>query len=259
MATALPVLLLLSGFLFSVAFGDDCDSYYTFSGEYRKSQDCFLQFCCGSCDNRYCCSSLYNRLDDDDCVQHVHQFEQDKVLTTMKSSKPFSAITVGSAIVGVIIIIIFFVVCCLCPCCCLYKMCRKPRPVMTTTTHTTVVSTQYPQQQPLNPGVQYPAYQQIPAQPGYSAQPGYGGQPMPMPMPTTPYKGQPYAPGPPPPYHESGYPAPYSQAAYDGGQPPYPLQPPTQPGYAHPTPPADYSVSQPPYNPAYVDPPKTGY
>ncbi|KAL7837595.1 hypothetical protein SRHO_G00273060 [Serrasalmus rhombeus] len=258
MATTLPVLLLLSGLLFSVASGDDCDSYYTPSGEYRKSQDCaFLQYCCGSCSNRFCCSNPFNKLDDDLCLQDLHQFEQDKVLTSMKSSKSVNPITIGSAIAGVMTIVIFFLLCCLCPCCCLYKMCMKPRPVVTTTTHTTVLSTQYPQQQPLNPGAQYPAYQQIPAQPGYSAQPGYEGQPMPMPA--APYQGQPYAPGPPPPYHESGYPAPYSQAAYDGGQPPYPLQPPTQPGYAHPTPPTDYSATQPAYNPAYVDPPKTGY
>lgn len=56
-----------------------------------------------------------------------------------------------------------------------------------------------------------------------------------------------------------GYPAPYSQAAYDGAQAPYPLNPPVQPGYAHPPPPTDSNVAQPPYNPAYVEPPKTGY
>lgn len=56
-----------------------------------------------------------------------------------------------------------------------------------------------------------------------------------------------------------GYPAPYSHAAYDGAQAPYPLNPPVQPGYAHPPPPTDYNVAQPPYNPTYMEPPKTGY
>lgn len=55
------------------------------------------------------------------------------------------------------------------------------------------------------------------------------------------------------------YSAPYSQAAYDGGQAPYPLSPPVKPGYAQPPPPTDCTVAQPPYNPAYVEPPKTGY
>lgn len=56
-----------------------------------------------------------------------------------------------------------------------------------------------------------------------------------------------------------GYPAPYSQAAYDGSQAPYPLNPPVQPSYAHPPPPSDYNAAQLPYNPAYVELPKTGY
>lgn len=81
-------------------------------------------------------------------------------------------------------------------------------------------------------------------------------------MPTGPYQGQPYIAGPPPPYQEAGgpgYPAPYSQAAYDSGQASYPMQPPVQPGFAHPPPLTDYSSTQPAYNPAYVEPPKTGY
>lgn len=74
------------------------------------------------------------------------------------------------------------------------------------TTTTTVVTTQYPQQQPPNPTSQYPAYQAVPAQPGYGAQPGYSAQPGygGQAMPPAPYQGQPYAPGPPPPYQESG-------------------------------------------------------
>uniref|UniRef100_A0A8B9JF11 Protein shisa-5 n=2 Tax=Astyanax mexicanus TaxID=7994 RepID=A0A8B9JF11_ASTMX len=241
MASALPALLLLAGLVFFAAADSDCGAYFASNGVYRGSQDCSnYQFCCGTCDERYCCYDYYKKLEDDYCA----------------FSPKMNSIAIGSIIGGIIFMIVLFVVCCVCPCCCLYKLCKKPRPVLTTTTHTTVISSQYPQQ-PTNPGPQYtsPAYQHVPAQPGYGAQPGYPGQPMPP----APYQGQPYAPGAPPPYHESGYPAPYSQAAYDGGHPPYPLQPPTQPGYAQPPPTTDYSATQPPYNPAYVEPPKTGY
>ncbi|RXN30476.1 shisa-5-like protein [Labeo rohita] len=46
--------------------------------------------------------------------------------------------------------------------------------------------------------------------------------------------------------------APFSQAAYDGGQNMYPLQPLVQPAL-----PTDYTSPQPPYNPAYMVSPKT--
>ncbi|KTG35802.1 hypothetical protein cypCar_00004826 [Cyprinus carpio] len=63
----------------------------------------------------------------------------------------------------------------------------------------------------------------------------------------------------PKPRRGPGYPVSYSQAAYDGGQAAYPIQPPVQPGFAHPPPPTDYSSTQPAYNPAYMEQPKTGY
>ncbi|XP_022047962.2 protein shisa-4-like isoform X1 [Acanthochromis polyacanthus] len=104
-----------------------------------------------------------------------------------------------------VIVMLIFICCCVCPCCCLYKMCRKPRPVIATTTHTTVVTGTphpYPQQQAVMPvpsqsyqAVQYPAYQPVPVQPGYPAQP----------MPTSPYQGQQFTP--PPTYQEATGPA----------------------------------------------------
>ncbi|KAF7693199.1 protein shisa-5 [Silurus meridionalis] len=238
MALTIPTVLAFTATLVVTAVASNCDSYFTINGIYKPSQDCsFLQFCCGSCDNRYCCSDPFRKLDDDFCVHFSN----------------FSTVTIVGIVVSFIIFIIFIIACCVCPCCCLYKMCRKPRPVLTTTT---VVSHQFSQQQPPNPATQYPSYQPVPAQPGFSAQPGYGGQIMPP----APYQGQPYAPGPPPPYQESGaYPAPYSQAAYDGSKAPYPISPPVQPGYTHPPPQTELNVTQPPYNPAYVEPPRTGY
>ncbi|XP_056098410.1 protein shisa-5-like [Rhinichthys klamathensis goyatoka] len=94
---------------------------------------------------------------------------------------------------------------------------------------------------------QYPAYQPVPTQPGYGAQP----------MQTGPYQGQPYAPGPPPPYHMAANPGyPSSQAPYDGSQAAYPMMPPAQPDIAYPSP---EKFDQLAYNPAYMQPPKTGY
>lgn len=237
MASTVPVLLLLSAGLFTATFADDdCKSYITSTGMPKPSIDCgFLQFCCGTCDNRYCCSNPIIRLSED---------EQEDCF--FSDNKP---VIIGVTIAGIVIFIIMFIVCCVCPCCCIYKMCRTPRPVMGATT-TTVVSTQYPQQ-PVVQGGQYPPYQPMPPQAGYGGTPAYGGQPMP----TGPYQGQPYAAGPPPPYQEAGgpgYPVPYSQAAY-------PIHPPVQPGFAHPHPPTDYSSTQPAFNPAYMEPPKTGY
>ncbi|XP_030633540.1 protein shisa-5 [Chanos chanos] len=252
MASYLPVIVMFCGLLVTALAGDDCEGYYSSSGRYESKKDCsFMQFCCGTCDNRYCCSSYGSKLS-----------EYDQDLCTFGRTETTMEITAG--IVGVIVLVVVVVVCCVCPCCCIYKMCRKPRPVVATATHTTVINTQYPQQQQQTPnqGAQYPGYQPVPAQPGfggqpaygtpgYGAQPGYGGQPMP----TAPYQAQPYAPGPPPPYQEAagpGYPAPYSQAAYTAGQLAYPLQPPVAP------PPSDYNASQPAYNPAYVEPGKSG-
>ncbi|KAJ8259868.1 hypothetical protein GJAV_G00174380 [Gymnothorax javanicus] len=226
--------------------GFDCESYIDSSYKRHPSQSCrFQEYCCGSCDNRYCCSDF------DDVL---HQLS-----CTWDSDPGHRIVGIVISIVGFVIFIICIITCCICPCCCLYKMCRKPTPVVATTT-TTVVQAPYPPQPSAShayQGTQYPGYQPVPVQPGF------GGQPMP----TAPYQGQPYsagyhgpASGPPPPYHEAGagYPpaqAPYSHAGYNAGQPAYPLQPPTQPG--HPPQP-DYNATQPAYNPAYMEPPKTG-
>ncbi|XP_051551020.1 protein shisa-5-like [Myxocyprinus asiaticus] len=238
MASTVPALLLLLAVLVTATFADyECKSYVTSGGAFKPSINCnFLQFCCGTCDDRYCCSNVAKILTED---------AQDSCFFNYNNIKP---IAIGVTVAGVAVIVSFFFICCVCPCCCLYKMCRKPRPVMGATT--TTVITQYPQQ-PVIQGAQYPPYQPAPPQSGYGTQPAYGGQPMP----TGPYQGQPYVAGPVPPYQEAGgpgYPVPYSQAAY-------PEHPPVQPGFTHPPPPTDYSSNQPTYNPSYVDPPKIGY
>ncbi|XP_052330221.1 protein shisa-5 isoform X1 [Oncorhynchus keta] len=274
------VLLLCGTLIPFVTAGNDCEGYFDAKSLYQSKQYCgILQGCCGTCENRYCCSNVYKQMGTS---------EQNSCF--FSSSISSSSFTIWPFIAIPVILVIIIISCCCCPCCCMYNMCRKPRPVIATTSHTTVVNTQFTQQpqQPVQPyqgGPQYPAYQPVPVQPGYGAQPqpGYGGgQPM-----TTAlgYQGQPFQPGPPPPYQETGsaYPpaiqVPYSQAGFSPGQPSYPFQPPAQPGYpaqqpgypaqqpSHPAqagaPPAqpDFLSAQPAYNPAFVDsqPPKTGY
>ncbi|XP_034388362.1 protein shisa-5-like [Cyclopterus lumpus] len=252
----------------SVSAGSrDCKAYHD-----QSSQKCNIGFCCGACMNRYCCQDSFWRFTEDE------QEDCSSIFSYYSSPLPM-VLGIGSFIIFLLI----FISCCVCPCCCLYKMCRKPRPVIATSTHTTVVTTtpqQYPQQPTARPGQpqayqggQYQIYHPVPVQPGYGPQPvpqgyraqpvpqGYGAQPVPQgygaqPMPTPPYHGQAIVAGPPPTYQEAtgpGFPPnpmPYSQAAYAPGQPPYPLQPPGQPQPKAPTPQTGY-LSQPAYNPDY--------
>ncbi|KAM9443546.1 uncharacterized protein Hap1MRO34_024791 isoform 2-T2 [Clarias gariepinus] len=234
MASSIAAVLAFTASLILTAMARGCDGYYNILGIYQRPQKCEFMYCCGTCESRYCCSSSLYSLHDEFCNFHPD----------------FKPLPIFLGVASLFITIIILIICCISPCCCLYKLCRKPRSAVATTT--TTVVTQFPQQQPPNPAVQNPAYQPISAQPGYPVQPGYGTP--------APYQGQPYAPGPPPPYQESGgYPSPYSQAPYVATQPPYPLNPPVQAGYAHPPPQPDSNAAQPPYNPAYVEPPKTGY
>ncbi|XP_034022063.1 protein shisa-5-like [Thalassophryne amazonica] len=234
----------------------DCQSYIDLSNVYHPSQSCRIGFCCGTCKNRYCCQDSFWRLSED---------KQD----LCESSYIVSPLPMVFGIGAVVVIVLIFICCCVCPCCCLYKMCRKPQPVVATTTHTTVVTTnpqQYPRQPPVATGPpqayqgpQYPNYQPIPVQPGYGNHPvpqGYGTNHMPTPA----FHGQPYTAGPPPTYQEATGPAfhptpmPYSQAAFTPGQPAYSPQFPVQ-ANAPPAPPHTDYLAQPAYNPNYVSPP----
>ncbi|XP_024915638.1 protein shisa-5-like isoform X1 [Cynoglossus semilaevis] len=224
----------------------DCLAY-----DYHSKQYChFGQFCCGTCRNRYCCSS------------YLSEFSEDQQELCLVENVSSMSITV--TVISLVSFILIIICCCVCPCCCLYKMCRKPQPVLATTTHTTIVTStpqHYPQQPtathaPSQPyqSVQYPPYQPVPVQPGYGAQP----------MPATQYQAQPFTPGPPPSYQEASpagpayppNPMPYSQAAFSPNHPPYPMQPPAQHGASAPPPQMDF-LTQPAYNPDFMAP-KTG-
>ncbi|CAL8338974.1 unnamed protein product [Lota lota] len=252
-----------------VSAGDNnCKSYRDISGVYHSSQTCPV-YCCGNCLKRYCCKDSFWRFTEDRQEDCIERFD-----FSYGGNESVNSITVGSIVTSAVIFIVIVISCCVCPCCCLYNICRKPRPVIATTTHTTVVThtpQHYPQQPTASRGVQvqsnqggqFPGYQPVPVHPGYGAQPmpqAYGTQPMPP----APYPA--YTPGPPPPYQEamgpSYGPSPmtYSQAAFTPGQPSYPLQPPGQPHAQANAPPPPADDSQPAYNPAYAHPPpKTGY
>ncbi|XP_074139143.1 protein shisa-5 isoform X2 [Sminthopsis crassicaudata] len=186
-------------------------------------------FCCGNCIFKYCCSDVRKKFDDSDILCSDRSLEWEEKDEKMKfesdldhNPPPGFGTFVGIGATIFVLIVVTIIFCLTCSCCCLYKMCRRPRPVVTTTS-TTVVHSAYPQQQsvpPGYPGAMYQGYQPMPVQPG---------------MPVAPYPTQ--------------YP------------PPYPAQPTGPPAYheAQPGAGAPYPISQPPYNPAYVEPPKTGY
>uniref|UniRef100_A0A4X2L9U3 Shisa family member 5 n=1 Tax=Vombatus ursinus TaxID=29139 RepID=A0A4X2L9U3_VOMUR len=101
-------------------------------------------------------------------------------------------IFVGIGATIFVLTVVTIILCLMYPYCCLYKTCRRPRPVVMTTS-TTVVHSAYPQQQGVpssHPGAMYQGYQPTPVQPR---------------MPVAPYPTQ--------------YP------------PPYPAQPTGPPGY----------------------------
>nr|XP_014344455.1 PREDICTED: protein shisa-5 isoform X2 [Latimeria chalumnae] len=168
--------------------GDDCEAYRDRSGKFYLKQDCsFFYFCCGTCENRYCCSSYEKKL------------SEDKQTWCEVSSNNFGTVVA----VGVTLFVLFIVIvvlCFTCSCCCLYKACRSPpqRIIATPATTTTVIHAPYPQQSvgpQAYPAGPYQGYQPVPFQPSPA-------------MPTAPYPAQ-YPPaypanvsGPPPPYQE---------------------------------------------------------
>ncbi|XP_041080836.1 protein shisa-5-like isoform X1 [Polyodon spathula] len=242
------VIVILSAVFIPLAFSDNCMSYFDKYKKLHSENYCsFAQFCCGNCENRYCCYS------------YSAKFDKDAQMECLTSS----TMPIVSGVVTVVVFLIIIISCCTCSCCCLHKMCRgSPRPVIAdnVTTTTTVVQVPYPQQPTAGqtyPGAQYPAYQQVPVQPHF-------GNPS---MPTAPYPGQQYPPfhppqvsGPPPHYQEAvpvgmgALPYPPAQQGYNPNQP-----------YCNPSGPAynpdqlAYNPDQPAYNPAYVDPHKPGY
>ncbi|XP_077583136.1 protein shisa-4-like [Stigmatopora nigra] len=266
MASLLPavvLLVLICGILPPfVSAHNDCIQYTTSSGRFEPYEKCYFGFCCGDCYSKQCCNNIHLRFEEDS--------QEDCEYPRLLDNSP----VLGSVIGGVIFVVVVLISCCVCPCCCLYKICRKPRPVIATTTHTTIVANtpqHYPQQPVMTPGQpqpyqggSYPAYQPVPVQTGYGGQPSLPQGYPPQPMPAMPHPVQPFTAGPPPTYLEATGPVyppnpmPYSQAAFTPGQQSYPMQPPVQPQANAPAAQIGY-LAQPAYNPDFVSqPPKMG-
>ncbi|XP_068946713.1 protein shisa-5 isoform X2 [Petaurus breviceps papuanus] len=207
------------------------EKFLTFRNQAKGERCGFFEscpeFCCGNCIFKYCCSDVLKKLDDSSILcsgdRSIEWEEKDEKMTFDfdNSPPPGFGTFVGIGATIFVLIVVTIILCLTCSCCCLYKMCRRPRPVVTTST--TVVHSAYPQSQgvpPGYPGPMYQGYQPMPVQPG---------------MPVAPYPTQ--------------YP------------PPYPAQPTGPPAYheTQSGAGAPYPISQPPYNPAYVEPPKTAY
>ncbi|XP_060621881.2 protein shisa-5 isoform X1 [Anolis sagrei] len=227
----LSLCALLFGLLPTGGFCERCESYKNSYGLLYLGTSC-TDFCCGSCLKRYCCSDPSQKLDKYDQLLCNLQLSESSTSppafgAPMKYEAEFRQFPgVTFIVIGVtvfILIVTLIVVCFTCSCCCLYKACRgQPRPVVTTTTATTVVQVPYPQQPGMATGYPPGVYQ------GYS------------PIPVQPHPGMPAAPYPtqyPPPYvaQPSGPPAYHETVAAGAGAP----------------------ASQPPYNPAYMDPTKS--
>ncbi|XP_063072134.1 protein shisa-5-like [Engraulis encrasicolus] len=251
MALVVYALVLLGTFQ-SISAGDDCEAYNALGG-YHSKQYCYDKHCCGTCNIRICCGVA---------AMELTKYEQRQCVDEHFASGRM--IVIVGTIIPVVIFILLVIICCVCPCCCCYQMCRKPRPVVAATTHTTVVNTQYlqnpaptqqhpgyypvnQQQQAYNPGnQQQPGYYPSNQQPGYGTPAPYGGQPMASAAPQGPPN---MAFGAPPSYQDvagaGGYPVNYSGAAFPPGQQSYPAS-------------ADLNA-QPAYNPDYAAPPPAKY
>nr|XP_010967530.1 protein shisa-5 isoform X1 [Camelus bactrianus] len=192
-------------------------------------------FCCGTCYDQYCCSDVLKKFvwTEEECdvleasvptnMEPLEQLGPALRFRSSLDSDPMSGFgtTVAVGLTIFVLSVVTVIICFTCSCCYLYKMCRRPRPVVTTTTATTVVHTPYPQPPSVPPSYPGPTYQ------GYhsmSPQPGVPAAPYPTQYPP-PYPAQPMGP---PAYHET---------VAGGAAMPYP-------------------ASQPPYNPAYMEPPK---
>ncbi|XP_014107290.1 PREDICTED: protein shisa-5 isoform X2 [Pseudopodoces humilis] len=212
----------------AAVFSEDCHAYISYLGDVRSAQSC-PHFCCGSCVNRYCCSNILLKFDEQNCNQRNQRVSDSQIFEDpddfLDASDPSFGTLIAIGVTVFAVIVITIILCLTCSCCCLYKACRRPRPVVTTTATTAVVHSAYPQQPavpPNYPAAPYQGYQPVAIQP----QPG---------MPVAPYPAQ--------------YP------------PPYPMQPAGPPAY-HETVAAGVGApypTQPPYNPAYVDPQKPTY
>ncbi|XP_070758859.1 protein shisa-5-like [Enoplosus armatus] len=207
--------------LLPAVWADYCSSYWDTDDFYHDTQQCVTQYCCGSCNKKYCCSETKYSLTEEEqehCPERPYIQKRSRI-----------AIILGSILGSVlpIVLCVGLIICCVAPCCLFYKKCRKRRNQRSRAVRNTTTVVNVPQQPLPASGYQpsYPGYQPVPVQPGH------GGPPVPT--------------APPPSYLEATDPA-HSPVAFSPGHPMYPF--PSQP-YAPP--PHLGELAQPPYNPSY--------
>nr|XP_055072744.1 protein shisa-5 [Misgurnus anguillicaudatus] len=230
-STAFP--LLFAALFAKTVAHSDCNFFTTNSGEFKHTVICNLTeiwyrlkgtFCCGTCDNRYCCTDPQKRLTDvqqNDCDFKVFK----DLLEPPPETNDDGLVAIIVIVVGAIVFSVLFLICWVSPSCYLYKKCRNPSPVMEVTT---VVTTQHLPQPTVIIGGRYPPYQPLTNDPENECPMGS-------------YEGQPCVPGLPPPYQEA--------------DPGYPVHPPARSDFAHNPLHTDYTSPPPPppINPAYVE------
>ncbi|NXU45807.1 SHSA4 protein, partial [Drymodes brunneopygia] len=98
-----------------VAGGEDCLWYVDRNGSWHPGFDCeFLSFCCGTCQQRYCCRDPLRLLTERQ-QRHCRVFS------------PKTIAGIASAVVLFIAIVTTIVCCFMCSCCYLYQRRRHPR------------------------------------------------------------------------------------------------------------------------------------
>ncbi|XP_038551516.1 protein shisa-4-like [Micropterus salmoides] len=127
-----------------------CSSYWDTDGFFYETQQCRTEFCCGRCNNKYCCSEKKYHL----------TLEQQEACLASNPKKSNLAVLLGS-ILGCVIPIVLcvaLVICFVAPCCLLYKKFRKgpDQRNRTVRNSTTVVNSA---QQPLSPFGYQPGYE----------------------------------------------------------------------------------------------------
>ncbi|XP_056614725.1 uncharacterized protein LOC130429904 [Triplophysa dalaica] len=239
--------------LFAVLFeatsaNDACQFHTTSSGVQKPFDFCGIpvswdgsRFCCGTCDDRYCCADPQKKLSSEAQRACLRKLFDNLRIRPSTGADDVTIIAIMVPIIGLVFLSVLFIVCWVHPRCILYKKCRN----LTRATIGTVVTTHFLPHQTVINGGQYPTHQMLPNNPEY------GGQPVP----TGPYQGQRCLP---PPYQQAGagYPIPYTQPPYICEQ--YPVHPPAPSGVAQNQVPRDYKPI-PAFNPVYVGSSKTGY
>ncbi|XP_017690985.1 PREDICTED: protein shisa-4 [Lepidothrix coronata] len=167
-----------------VAGGEDCLWYVDRNGSWHPGFDCeFFTFCCGTCQQRYCCRDPLRLLTE---RQQRHCF----------AFSPKTIAGIASAVVLFIAIVTTIVCCFMCSCCYLYQRRRAPP---TPLAGPEIPLSSYPPAAPPAPFPVDPKAGPAPPQPGFTPMAMYP-PPGPAQYPVYPSGPPVYNPTAPPPY-----------------------------------------------------------